>query len=90
MYATINELSQEYIVLVRDDGFQRGRNDARQRRKRDVLDIFLPEAKEMPFVRELLRNKAVMSADGRRASRKINRLAPSAIPEWRPAKNPDR
>jgi len=50
----------------REEKWQRGSN---------VLDIFLPDADKMPLVRKLLRNKAVMSTDARRVSRKTNRLA---------------
>jgi len=53
------------------------REEKRQRGS-DVLDIFLSEAEKTPLVRELLRNKAVMSANrmsAHRVSRKTNRLA---------------
>jgi len=66
------------------------RTDFREEKRQwgsDILDIFLPG--KMPLVRELLRDKAVMSADAR-VSRKTNRLAPFAIHKWRSSRKTTR
>lgn len=54
------------------------------------LHIFLSGPRGMPFVRKLLRNKAVMSASSvAKYKNTNNRLPPSAIPKWHSAKNSD-